>query len=276
MDDELPGILGNWQLAFTPAAAPASQESQVPISASAPQGMAFGLAAASPPGVPVWRFDLPADQQAAATRLDQAERQLQASQAILESTPQRAAALVGRLQAESRAEVSFRAAYQPLAQPEAELAGMLSTLRPAPLPASFSLEQPAAGAWDEARDRFRQDTARLLRLVSQLAWVETYLQGRLLARTALGWTGGLETLWGQGARQDQASLHARSLALALASRNTLVRMLFLTVRSAAKISALLAVPGGALLALPAAWKFVRQTLDEIEKIQELSTQTGGT
>ncbi|MEJ2267272.1 MAG: hypothetical protein P8X95_27830 [Anaerolineales bacterium] len=52
----------------------------------------------------------------------------------------------------------------------------------------------------------------------------------------------------------------------------MLRTFIVTTQGAAKLSILLATPGGAILALPAAWKYVNQILAELEKIRDLKTQ----
>ena len=94
----------------------------------------------------------------------------------------------------------------------------------------------------------------------------------MLARTVVGWTGDLDTLWEQYLRPEQIDLHRRSLNLAITSRAAMLRTFIVTTQGAAKLSILLATPGGAILALPAAWKYVNQILAELEKIRDLKTQ----
>jgi hypothetical protein len=92
--------------------------------------------------------------------------------------------------------------------------------------------------------------------------VETRAEGRLLARTIVGWGGDAGTAWAVPFDPAAATLHGRTLALALAARATLLRRLALAARGAATLGALLA-PGGALLALPAAWRFIGEVVDEV-------------
>jgi hypothetical protein len=105
----------------------------------------------------------------------------------------------------------------------------------------------------------------LLRLVTHFAWVETQQDNLLIGRTVVGWSGDLDTLWLPGLAPERRDLHRRSLHQALGSRNILLHATVVTVRSAAKLAVLLATPGGAVLAIPVAWKFVKEIMADIEK-----------
>ena len=95
-----------------------------------------------------------------------------------------------------------------------------------------------------------------------------------MGETIVGWTGDTRTVWGAGAAPARLAWHTRSMALALASRAMLLRTFFLVTQDAAKLSVLLAVPGGAVLALPVAWKFVYQVLAEVGEYQKLTQSKG--
>jgi hypothetical protein len=79
------------------------------------------------------------------------------------------------------------------------------------------------------------------------------------------WTGDMNTAWKPAISPEERILHQRSLALALKSRIALLRIIMTTAQGAAKIAALIAAPGGALLALPAAWKYVQQLLSAVSE-----------
>ena len=96
-----------------------------------------------------------------------------------------------------------------------------------------------------------------------MAWVETTQGGRMLGRSALGWSGDLETIYQVETNPDQVGLHQRSLAAAVKTRHTVLRTFIFTAQGAAKLAAMISAPGGLLLALPAVWKFANQALAEI-------------
>jgi hypothetical protein len=80
------------------------------------------------------------------------------------------------------------------------------------------------------------------------------------------------TFWQWGTSPEQFGLHQRTLKLAIDSRNALMRTFGLTAEAAVKLSVLLATPGGAIVALPAAWKYVNQILTEVGQYRALTQQ----
>ena len=61
------------------------------------------------------------------------------------------------------------------------------------------------------------------------------------------------------------ALHHKAVQLALGSRIALVRLLIVVSTGAAKLALRLTVPGAQLLVLPAAWRFVRDVLKELQE-----------
>lgn len=239
------------------------------------EAFSLGLAGLSPtPAVSTWRLKLPADLETAMTQLAGAETQVQASEAALAAIPQRLDQLVQQGQAASATGLSFSGAVEGtgLAQPEAELLQVLAELQNGGQPEfSFAVGE-APGNWQRANEQFQTVLRRLLGLVTYLARVETQIEDQLMGCTIVGWTGTMRTAWGTGFGLDHLALHRRSLALALASRQTLLRTLMIATQGAAKISALLTIPGGQILALPVAWKYVNQVLAEVDKYHEIKAK----
>jgi hypothetical protein len=114
--------------------------------------------------------------------------------------------------------------------------------------------------WKEVVD---QATAFLYRLgAATTPWgqIETEQDERVVARTELSWQGGTRTAWQAGSGGDDwPDLHRRAVALVFESRLALVRT-FATVLQAAALLAALTTPGGAVLAVPPALRFVAQVL----------------
>jgi len=223
-------------------------------------------AAASVEQVSVWSLDLPADPEAADATLAQAELQLQATQVLLDDAPARLEAFTARLQSggevqfdlESTGEASLGAA-------EAALLPWIDALQPGQI--SFGGEELSRSDVSGAITQLRQTVDDMLGQVLYLARVETRQQGALLASSLVDWTGDMDTAWGEAVSAEERGLHQRSLALALKARIALLRIILTTTQAAVKISALIAAPGGALLALPAAWKYVQQLLAAISEAQ---------
>ncbi len=146
---------------------------------------------------------------------------------------------------------------------EAELNGLLAESRGgAAPPVAFWPGQGLLPRWDEIGQRFRQFLDQLNRLVLNYAYVETYVEDRFIARTTVGWSGEFQSEWGADIGPSHSQLHLTALNLALKSRATLLDTFLTTVSGALKLTAILTMPGGFLLALPAAWHFIQTLLDE--------------
>jgi hypothetical protein len=200
--------------------------------------------------------------------------QVQAAEAALAAIPQRLDQLLKQGQAASAMGLSFSAAVEgtDLAEPEAELLQVLAELQNGGQPEfSFAVGE-TPGNWQRANEQFQAVLRRLLGLVTYLARVETQIEDQLVGCTIVGWTGAMRTAWGAAFGPDHLALHGRSLALALASRQTLLRTLMIATQGAARISALLTIPGGQILVLPVAWNYVNQVLAEVDKYHEINAK----
>lgn len=228
------------------------------LPAAESEAVSFGLPeeSAGTASASLWRLDLPAGEDAE-RQLSHIEAQAQASAAALDDLPARLEALAGLAQGGQAA--SFEAGAPSLAPAEADLLRFMDEMQGR---AVTSFEAGEA-SWQQARQSFEQAAARLFRLISHQAWVETAQDGRLLGRSALGWSGDLETIYLPGTSPEQVSLHQRSLAAAVKSRHTVLRTFVFTAQGAAKLAVIFSTPGGLLLALPAVWKFANQVLAEV-------------
>jgi hypothetical protein len=150
-----------------------------------------------------------------------------------------------------------------LAPPEAELSRLLDEIRKGTPQVSFGIGETVAGGWEEAARQVQVFLNQLQKFIAHYAWVETRVADQFLGRTAVSWAGDMETVWRERLAPEQAVLHQRALALALASRETLIRTIVLAARCAAKLSLLVAVPGAAILVLPAVWKFINLALADL-------------
>jgi len=229
--------------------------------------ISFGDASAPASEASVWSLDLPADPEQAGAALAQVEAQLQATQALLDEAPDRLDSLVARLQSGEGAHFGLES-FSPEGLPaEATLLPWIDAFEPGKV--SFGGESLTQGELKDALAQLQKMVDGLLGQLLHLARVETRQQGELLASTLVSWKGDVDTTWGHGLTSDQNALHRRSLALALQARIALLHILMTTTQGAAKIAALIAAPGGALLALPAAWKYISKLLSEIESYQAL-------
>ena len=230
------------------------------ISAPAVEAPSFSAAGEQPPVIPIWRLDLPADSKHAQERISQRAELTRASMLAIETIPWRVNQLIERRRPAKESVTSFDANAAPLPAAEAELLRMLEMIETGDPALSFSSPGLQAREVEQAGKQFLEESQRLLRRFSHFAWVDTLVQGQLIGRTQVGWTGSMNSAWLGRLDQAQMSLHLRNLETALEARNVSLRILTVSIQSTVKLSVLLAAPGGAFLALPAAWKFVNQLL----------------
>lgn len=226
--------------------------------------------------IPIFRVTLPADDDSAADAFAANEALLGRLNAALDSVPARLDGLVTRAQQHRQgAALSFDAsAAMEEGGPEATLLALLGDAeresRVAAGEVSFGAGEEATSlAWEQAKAGFERLMEQVSREALHFAWVETNLEGSALARTAVGWTGDSRTVFVDGVEGPQAVLHERSLRIAIQTRGLRMR-LFITIASgAAKVSALIASPAGAVLALPAVYQYVMQIVEQVKELQTI-------
>ncbi len=162
-------------------------------------------------------------------------------------------------------------------RPEAELASWAALARP-----SGPLE-----AWEDARPAdvallalpdFQAAAAqtsaffgRLRESLRHLAVVQSTFDGLLAAHTVVTWTGDYRTAWQAGVTGPQAALHLQAVAVSMRTRDAWLRLGTTAVTSAAQLAALFAA--NPLLALPAAYRFVRRIIAQLQELQPLPVPT---
>jgi len=236
-------ILGMW------SAAPA-----------APAEVSFDAQAATV-DAPVWRVNLPVDAAAASTILTSGRAQVRAAQHALNDAADRLQAFVDSQLGAPSFDIPLQASR--LDRPEVETLALLNEIRSGVPAVSFGLADKIDAGLDKVAGEFRDFVDGLVRQLAHYAWVETHIEGRLVCRTAIGWSGDAVNLFQTETDHDILALHQQSLNLAIESRGALIKSLGLVAQGAAKLAALLSVPGGAVLALPAAWKFINRVLAEL-------------
>lgn len=247
-----------------------------PWQAAPPAPVSFEAGAASPAAeVPVWSVNLPGDEEEAGMALAEAEAEVAAAEAAMDEVPARLEELTSA--APGGAAVSFDVTSFSV-EPDSPEAEMLSLLEHARLleqggGVSYGIGDIASQAWEKARDQFRVFVQQLEREVLNLAWVETKVETQLVARTTVGWGGDSNTIWRPELEMTQQDMHRRAVQVAVKSRLLRIRMFSTVTSGAAKLSLLLTTPAGAVLALPAAWKYVTEILNQVKTYQTL-TQGG--
>lgn len=212
-----------------------------------------------------WTFEAPADADAAAAQLVRMEAALQAHQLALDAAGSRLDALIAGAQADGSVSFDGVAAQVAWGSPENDLLDLLAEAEKRDVTAvDFGIAGLSIPHWDEIAENFQGFLDRLRRFLAHYAWVETKIEGRMVARTEVSWLGDFQTSWTSSTASDM-DLHQRALGLALATRKTTLRILLFTVAGAVKITPLLASPGSAVLALPAVWRFINQIRSELEE-----------
>lgn len=220
-------------------------------------------AAGARAGAPVWRASYPADPDEAEAGLEEAWWKLGAAEAALAEAPARLEAFAAR----QAAGLEY-GSYGPEAaapEPESDLALLLREMRQGRAPESYAGDGKPAGRWDQAVEAVEGLLGRLGRIVGEYAWVETHAGGRLAAVTRIGWTGDAETVTPADPDPKLMALHGQTLALALDSRQALLRTLTVALTAAVQAAA-----SGGILALPAVWRFINQVRIELQKRKEIS------
>jgi len=233
-------VLGVWEAGVVPAA----------------------FAAPEPPCEESWRVDLPPTAPAAA--LDERAAALQAAISGVAAADRRLTAFVANPGV--RGPVLYAVETGPVSGPEQELAAWVQSARGG---VSFGYWDVLTGRWwmDEVRE-VRDFFAQLTRSLASAARVETTVGGVKVGVTVVGWRGGMATTWRAGADRATTESHGRAVALALATRRAWLGLAVTVVSGAAGLAARLAAPGGFVLAVPAAWRFVRRVMADFRRVGE--------
>ena len=212
---------------------------------------------------PVWRASYPADPDEAEAGLKKAHNKLAAAQAALAEAPARLETFAARQAAGLQPQSFGLGAAAP--EPESDLALLLLEMRQGQAPQGYAAAGESTGRWDQAVEAVEGLIERLERSLSDYAWVETCVGGRLVAQTRISWLGDAATVVPASPDPKQMALHRQTLALALASRQSLLRTFTAALEAAVKLAA-----SGGILALPAVWRFINQVRIEWQKRKEIS------
>lgn len=222
----------------------------------------------------VWTLNLD-ESGAGQAELDRRAAQMQALERGLVEADERMAAFLAAPRA-GKAGASFAAGES--ASLEQRMAFTLARLETAGQPVEYGIREDVAaivkriGAGGEALaalpgvdlDSLRARLEALLELVNRrmlhMAWVETTLDGRLAARTTLGWTGDMHSWMLPGLLPAQNAAHQRSLALAMESSAANLNTLITVLKLAVKISLAVTTPLGVVAAVSLAWQFVHEVV----------------
>lgn len=126
---------------------------------------------------------------------------------------------------------------------------------------SFAVDEAAASD-EDTRAELEAFLARITDDILHFAVLRTGSTERPAVGTWVAWSGGTDTVLRSDVSAAALAEHARQLQRQLQGRRLRLRMLATTAAAAARIASLSAVPGGALLALPVAWRYVRSMSEQ--------------
>jgi hypothetical protein len=222
-----------------------------PARAAADKQMATEQMAAEQVAETSWRVDLPVDPQRGEERLAKAVGHLHAAERALDGVPGRVRAVLDEPRRTSFAATGPDRLDR--SDPDVELADWVMGAQEA----AYNIDRDLIGAnprqWSLAAAHEVLDHVE--RACRPTLTVETVVEARVVARTRILLSGNMRT---EILAAGHGSRHAEAVRVAVASRLTLLRALALAVRSATVIGASLILPGGPVLAIPAAWRFVHQ------------------
>jgi hypothetical protein len=244
--------------------------------APAGMGVAFstGLPAEAVPaggdGPSLWRVNLEADPAQAGQSLYQGEARVAGLEAGLVEAERRLRAFTPVGAVPESAGVSFgpqgvQQAGRSLDLPEANLWAALLEIEAEQEPVDYGLES-VIGNLSHASARFQALVAQARQTLTQFAWVETTQAGRILARSKMDWLGDVATFRRDDLTPQEQQFHERNLMISLRSRTALLRALVLAARGAVQVAGMLTHPAGAIMALPAVWRYINQIVAEVSQI----------
>ncbi len=251
------------------------------VTAPGPVSFSLGEEPAPEPAQPVFRIHLPADGASADMAFATQEAYLLNLNAALENVPARLDGFVARTLERQQKSVSGSISFdtsefdQPETGPEGELLTLLGDVeaeeKAQGSELSFGLQETTSAALEQAKAGFKALIEQIDHEVLHFAWVETNVAGQLLARTTIGWAGDAETILTEGAMNPQIGQHSRSLRIVTQTRSIRLRLLVTIATGAAKVSALLATPTGAVLAVPAVYQYVMQIVKQVKQLQSIQS-----
>lgn len=161
---------------------------------------------------------------------------------------------------------AFSAPAAPGAPPEADLVAWVWAARGV---GSFAPYGAGAQNISAAAKEAAACLERARRLLSGDSLVETRSGGQRLGLTLLPIGGDLSTAWGTRLDSEAIALHNALLEHAVCTRRAWLKMAALLARGALQLAVLF--PTAPLLALPAAYRFIRQVIHQIQTFPEPGT-----
>jgi hypothetical protein len=172
------------------------------------------------------------------------------------------AMLTARLDALTRhADVSFALESEPVDPQISELLRLVERARAEGEAVSFALEGDDEGVLARARRECEALLHDVVQRASHPLTVESGA-GHPRIRTRMGWTGDITTFVAPDASHATLAAHAVVMQATLATSLHRLRLLTMIVTATGKIATMIATPGAAVLALPIAYRCVREVYEQ--------------
>ncbi|MEI6046532.1 MAG: hypothetical protein WCS37_19445 [Chloroflexota bacterium] len=211
--------------------------------------------------IPCWRVRLPENLSAAEIGLNEGSQVLQLSR---KAVPEASSRLAKFMQSGGRLQVG---------EPELELARLVGDPSILSGEQSFGLGDLLKPRWEQVTQQFQGVVSQVCDLISGQSLIETRMGESRIGYSLLTRSGRLSTIWQSSLELAQVELHRRNLALTLQSRETLFWTFGVAVRGAIPLAQFFMMPGGPLLALPAACRFIWQVQSEYRERHKSNTFT---
>lgn len=208
-----------------------------------PDPVVFGPPIGPPPPM-VFRFDLPGGPGNADRALDLTAGWLARARGNLETVPARVEGALRR----AHGVVAFDATG--LAPADAWLASQLTS------------EAVSFGVGDQVKRALQG----ILDVATRLAWVETRIEGALVARTRIGISGDIDLVSRALVTEADLDTHCRAVTTARETKGAWIRILTMVTNLARQLAKFASSPAAAIAALPTAWAYIKRIVAEVKAL----------
>jgi hypothetical protein len=249
---------------------------------STPQTVSFSGGEENTPEAiePVYRVNLSDNIEVSNNALAENLASFERMKAALDQVPLQLNGLVRRVQEKqpkATSGVSFALAdLQPESGPEGELLSLLAISDSValggtgPEGVSFGLISTVSEVLAPAKEKFESLLEQVNREVLHFAWVELKIADQTIARSKIGWSAA-HTIWIEAISIEQMLMHMRTLKVVSLTRNLKLHLLLTIAIGAAKMAQLMVTPGGAVLAYPAVYDYVKKILDQGKQLRSIQS-----
>ena len=250
---------------------------------SNPQVVSFGVGEENTPEPigPVYRVNFSDNLEFSNNALAENLASFERMKAALDQVPTQLNGLVRRVHEEKQQKAAsgvsvVLADLQPESGPEGELLSLLAISDSAALGGtgqegvSFGLISAASEVLGPAKEKFEALLEQVDHEILHFAWVELKIAGQIIARTKVGWSAS-HTIWIEAISIEQMVMHTRTLKVVSLTRHLKLHLLLTVVIGAAKMAQLMVAPGGAVVAQPAVYDYVKKILDQVKEIRSVQS-----